>query len=105
VAEESTTFGTLNVPETGLIAMRLASEYGSVDEFAKTLERAIARATPGGATLVARLDLGDLSIHIPRIDGPAWNVVPLLHLHAGQLPSEDDWAGASAILEKLERYR
>ena len=53
----------------------------------------------------ALLDRGDLSIHIPRRDGPAWNVVPLLHLHPGERPSDADWASANAVLERLERYR
>jgi hypothetical protein len=55
--------------------------------------------------VVALLDRGDLSIHIPRRDGPAWNVVPLLHLHPGERPTDEDWSSANAILERLERYR
>jgi hypothetical protein len=55
--------------------------------------------------LVAVLDRGDLSIHLPSIDGPCWNSVPLVHLHRGEAPSPADWATANGILEKLERYR
>jgi hypothetical protein len=54
---------------------------------------------------VALLDRGDLATHIPQVDGPSWNTVPLLHLHRGQQPTEDDWAVANAIVERLERYR
>jgi hypothetical protein len=32
-------------------------------------------------------------------------VVPILHLHPGEQPTEADWAQANAILERLERYR
>jgi hypothetical protein len=32
-------------------------------------------------------------------------VVPLLHLHPGEHPTEADWSAANAILERLERYR
>jgi hypothetical protein len=44
-------------------------------------------------------------MHLPRIDGPCWNSVPLFHLHRGQQPTPEDWATTSGILEKLERYR
>jgi hypothetical protein len=54
---------------------------------------------------VAVLDRGDLSIHLPRVDGPCWNSVPLFHLHRGEQPTAEDWATTSGILEKLERYR
>jgi hypothetical protein len=92
-------------PTSGLIAMRIGLEFGSPSEFASTLERALARGGERGATVVALLDLGDLSIHIPREDGPSWNAVPLVHLHRGAAPGPDEWAGANVILEKLERYR
>jgi hypothetical protein len=92
-------------PTSGLIAMRIGLEFGSPADFASTLERALARGGERGATVVALLDRGDLSIHIPREDGPSWNTVPLVHLHRGGAPSEADWTTANVILEKLERYR
>jgi hypothetical protein len=93
------------VPESGLLAMRIGLEFGGADAFVDSLVRAVIDGGSGGATVIALLDRGDLSIHIPRKDGPAWNVVPLLHLHPGERPSDDDWAAANAILERLERYR
>jgi hypothetical protein len=97
----------ISVPEAGLLAMRIGLEFGSTDAFVDSLVRAVidGGSLGGGATVVALLDRGDLSIHIPRRDGPAWNVVPLLHLHPGERPSDTDWASANAILERLERYR
>jgi hypothetical protein len=97
----------LAVPDAGLLAMRISQEFGGVDTFVDSLVRAVidGGTLGGGATLVALLDRGDLSIHIPRRDGPAWNVVPLLHLHPGEQPTDADWASANAILERLERYR
>ena len=92
-------------PGSGLIAMRIGLEFGSPEEFASTLDRALARGGDRGATVVALLDRGDLAIHIPREDGPSWNTVPLVHLHRGQHPSGEDWAAANVVLEKLERYR
>lgn len=92
-------------PTAGLIAMRITLEFGSPEDFASTLERALARGGDRGATVVALLDRGDLAIHIPREDGPSWNTVPLVHVHRGQQASPADWAAANAILEKLERYR
>lgn len=92
-------------PSSGLIAMRIGLEFGSPDEFASTLDHALARGGDRGATVVALLDRGDLAIHIPREDGPSWNTVPLVHLHRGQQPTGEQWAAANAILEKLERYR
>lgn len=92
-------------PPTGLAAMRIGVEFGSAEDFADSLERALARGGDQGATLVAVLDRGDLGIHLPRIDGPCWNSVPLFHLHRGESPSEADWATTSGVLEKLERYR
>ena len=92
-------------PGAGLIAMRITAEYGSADEFAQTLERALARGGERGATVVAALDRGDLAIHIPREDGPSWNTVPLLHVHRGRPPRPEAWTAANAVLEKLERYR
>lgn len=97
--------GGLRPPGSGLSAMRIGAEFGGPDDFADSFERALARGGELGATLVAALDLGDLSIHIPRVDGPCWNSVPLFHLHRGEEPSTEDWATTSAVLEKLERYR
>ncbi|MGH2463168.1 MAG: hypothetical protein ACRDFZ_06030, partial [Candidatus Limnocylindria bacterium] len=68
-------------------------------------QRAVAEGGTAGASVVALLDRGDLGIHIPHRDGPAWNVVPLLHLHPGEQPTDAEWAEANAILERLERYR
>ncbi len=95
----------LRPPGSGLAAMRIGVEFGSPDEFAESLMRALARGGDGGATLVAALDTGELSIHLPRVDGPSWNAVPLFHLHRGEHPTSADWATTSGILEKLERYR
>ena len=92
-------------PATGLASMRIAVEFGGPTDFADALERSLARGGEPGATLVAALDLGDLAIHLPRVDGPCWNSVPLFHLHRGEEPTPGDWATTSAILEKLERYR
>jgi hypothetical protein len=92
-------------PAAGLIAMRITAEYGSHDEFTQTLERALTRGGERGATVVAQLDRGDLAIHIPREDGPSWNTVPLVHVHRGEAPGQQEWAAANAVLEKLERYR
>ncbi|MDQ4036357.1 MAG: hypothetical protein M3153_10555 [Chloroflexota bacterium] len=95
----------LQMPTTGLAAMRIGLEFGGVDDFVDSFERALARGGEQGATLVAVLDRGDLSIHLPRIDGPCWNSVPLFHLHRGEKPSAEDWTTTTGILEKLERYR
>jgi hypothetical protein len=95
----------LRPPGTGLAAMRIGVEFGGVEQFGESFTRALARGGDGGATLVAALDSGDLSIHIPRVDGPSWNTVPLFHLHRGEVPTSADWATTSGILEKLERYR
>jgi len=92
-------------PATGLAAMRIGVEFGGPEDFADSLDRALARGGEQGATLVAVLDRGDLGIHLPRIDGPCWNSVPLFHLHRGESPSEADWATTASVLEKLERYR
>ena len=92
-------------PTSGLIAMRIGLEFGPPEEFAGALEKALARGGERGATIVAQLDRGDLAIHIPRVDGPSWNTVPLVHLERGGEPPADAWARANAILEKLERYR
>jgi hypothetical protein len=97
--------GGLELPDTGFAAMRIGLEFGSIADFADSFERALARGGEQGATLVAALDRGDLAIHLPRVDGPCWNSVPLFHLHRGEQPSAADWATTSAILEKLERYR
>ena len=92
-------------PASGLIAARITLEYGSHDGFGQTVERALARGGDRGATIVAFLDRGDLSIRIPREDGPTWNAVPLVHLQRGRTPSGEEWGTANAVLEKLERYR
>ncbi len=92
-------------PDAGLAGMRIGLEYGSGQDFAEGLQRALARGGEQGATLVAALDRGDLSVHLPRVDGPCWNSVPLFHLHRGEEPTDEDWATTSGILEKLERYR
>lgn len=95
---------SIELPEGGLMAMRIGLEYGA-EAFVDGLARAVALGGARGATVVAQLDRGDLGIHVPREDGPAWNVVPLLHLHPGELPTDPDWAAANAVLERLERYR
>ena len=95
----------LNVPSTGLAAMRIGIEFGDPADFADSLTRALARGGEQGVTLVAALDRGDLSIHLPRLDGPCWNAVPLFHVRRGGVPTPEDWATTSGILEKLERYR
>jgi len=95
----------IEIPATGLAAMRIGQEFGDTADFVDSLERALARGGDQGATLVAELDRGDMRIHLPSIDGPCWNSVPLFHLHRGEGPSAGDWATTSGILEKLERYR
>ncbi|MDP9249783.1 MAG: hypothetical protein M3O78_00220 [Chloroflexota bacterium] len=92
-------------PAAGLITMRITREFGSLEEFSQSLERALARAGERGATVVAVLDRGDLAVHIPREDGPTWNTVPLIHLRRGHEPTGEEWAIANEIIEKLERYR
>ena len=96
---------SIEVPATGLAATRIGQEFGDLADFAASLERALARGGGQGATLVAALDRGDMSIHLPRIDGPCWNSVPLFHLHPSEGPTPDDWATTRGILEKIERYR
>jgi hypothetical protein len=96
---------TIQAPRSGLIAMRIATEFGSPEQFAETVERAMARGGDRGAMIVAALDRGDLSIRIPREDAPSWNQVPLVRLRRGEQPGDDAWAVATAIIEKLERYR
>lgn len=95
----------IEVPTTGLAAMRIGQEFGSAADFVDSLERALARAGEQGVTLVAVLDRGDITMHMPRSDGPCWNSVPLFHLRRGDRPTAEDWARTSSILEKLERYR
>lgn len=95
----------LELPASGLAAMRIGIEFGSPADFADSFARALARGGAQGATLVALLDRGDLSIHMPRVDGPCWNSVPLFHLLPGEQPTVHDWSVTSGILEKLERYR
>ena len=97
--------GPMQVPSAGLAAMRIGVEFGGTADFVDSFERALARGGEQGATLVAVLDRGDLATHIPQVDGPSWNTVPLVHLHRGQQPTEEDWAVANAIVERLERYR
>jgi hypothetical protein len=92
-------------PTSGIIAMRIAAEFGGPEDFVRSLDRALARGGERGATVVAVLDRGDLAIHIPREDGPTWNTVPLVHVHRGRGASAAQWGMANAILEKLERYR
>ncbi len=93
------------VGAVGLAAARIGIEFGDPEAFGAMLDRSLVRGGKRGATLVAVLDRGDLSIHLPSIDGPCWNSVPLVHLHRGEAPSPADWATANGILEKLERYR
>jgi hypothetical protein len=95
----------LEIPATGFAAMRIGLEFGSTADFADSFDRAQARGGEQGVTLVAALDRGDLAMHLPRVDGPCWNSVPLFHLRRGEQPSAEDWATTGAILEKLERYR
>lgn len=95
----------IEAPRSGLIATRITVEFGSQEEFADTVERAMARGGERGAIVVAALDRGDLSIRIPREDPPAWNQVPLVRLHRGEQPTDEAWAMATSIIEKLERYR
>lgn len=97
--------GAIEIPETGLAAMRIGLEFGDTADFVDSLQRALVRGGEQGATLVVELDRGDMSVHLPRVDGPCWNSVPLFHLHRGEGPTSDDWATTSGILEKLERYR
>jgi hypothetical protein len=92
-------------PGSGLAAMRIGVEFGDAEAGAALLASALSRGGERGATLVAVLDRGDLGVHIPSVDGPCWNSVPLFHLHRGESPTEADWAATSGILEKLERYR
>jgi hypothetical protein len=99
------TDGDVELPASGLIAMRVGVEFGGAKEFASAVERSLARGGERGATLVAALDRGDLGIHIPREDGPCWNNVPLVHWHRGERVRSADWASANAIIERLERYR
>ena len=96
---------TIQLPTAGLMAMRVGLEFGGAAAFVDSLERAVADGGTAGASVVALLDRGDLGIHIPHRDGPAWNVVPLLHLLPGEQPTDADWAEVNAILERLERYR
>ena len=93
------------MPEAGLMAMRVGLEFGGTEAFVDSLARAVTDGGAGGATVLAYLDRGDMAIHIPHRDGPAWNAVPLLHLYPGEQPTDADWSRANAILERLERYR
>ena len=92
-------------PGSGLAAMRIGVEFGGAEGFSELMAHALVRGGERGATLVAKLDLGDLGLHIPRVDGPCWNSVPLFHLHRGEQPTTADWAATSGVLERLERYR
>ena len=69
--------GGIVVPLSGLAASRIGLEFGSAADFADGFERALARGGEQGVTLVAALDRGDLAMHLPRVDGPCWNSVPL----------------------------
>lgn len=95
----------IEAPVTGLASLRIGVEFGGAQDFAASFERALAKSGGRGATLVALLDRGDLGIHVPRLDGPCWNSVPLFHLVPGEGPTAEDWTTTSGILEKLERYR
>ena len=95
----------IEVPATGLAAMRIGVEFGGPDDFSASFEHALAKSGARGATLVAVLDRGDIGIHVPGLDGPSWNTVPLFHLAPGHRPAAEDWKRTSEILEKLERYR
>lgn len=95
----------IEAPLTGLAAMRIGLEFGGAKDFSASFEHALAKSGAGGATLVAVLDRGDIGIHVPRLDGPSWNTVPLFHLAPGDRPAPEDWTRTSEILEKLERYR
>jgi hypothetical protein len=95
----------VQLPASGLIAMRVAIEFGGAEDFASAVQRSLARGGERGATLVAALDRGDLGIHIPREDGPCWNSVPLVHWHRGEPVDAAAWSAANTILERLERYR
>jgi len=92
-------------PVTGFAAMRIGLEFGGTQNFSASFQHALAKSGARGATLVAVLDRGDLAIHVPRLDGPSWNTVPLFHLAPGEQPSAEDWRRTGEILEKLERYR
>lgn len=92
-------------PATGLAAMRIGLEFGGADAFADSFARAMARGGERGATMVAALDDGALTIHLPAVDGPCWNAVPLFHLHRGEQPTPEDWVTTGQVLEKLERSR
>ena len=92
-------------PATGFAGMRIGLEFGGVDNFSASFEHALAKSQARGATLVAVLDRGDLAIHVPGLDGPTWNTVPLFHLDQGRQPTGEDWRRTGEILEKLERYR
>lgn len=92
-------------PVTGLAAMRIGLEFGGPEDFSASFEHALAKSGERGATLVAVLDRGDIGIHVPGLDGPSWNTVPLFHLAPGDRPATEDWTRTSEILEKLERYR
>ena len=92
-------------PATGFAGMRIGLEFGGVENFSASFGHALAKSGARGATLVAVLDRGDLAIHVPGLDGPTWNTVPLFHLYAGRQPAAEDWSRTAEILEKLERYR
>ena len=50
----------LTPPTAGLIAMRIGQEFGPPEEFASSLERALARGGERGATMVAILVIARL---------------------------------------------
>lgn len=105
MTDDAEAAGPILAPVTGLAAMRIGLEFGGPEDFAASFEHALAKSGSRGATLVAVLDRGDIGIHVPGLDGPSWNTVPLFHLARGDRPATEDWTRTSQILEKLERYR
>ena len=100
---EAATGPTIEPPVTGLAAMRIGVEFGGAEDFSASFEHALAKSGERGATLVVVLDRGDIGIHVPGLDGPSWNTVPLFHVAPGHRPATEDWTRTSEILEKLER--
>lgn len=105
MTDERAAGARIEAPTTGLAAMRIGLEFGGAEDFGSSFERALTKSGDRGATLVALLDRGDLGIHVPHLDGPCWNSVPLFHLAPGEQPTAQDWITTGGILEKLERYR
>lgn len=90
---------------TGLAAMRIGLEFGGSDSFADLFEPALARGGELGATMVSALDRGDLTVHLPRVDGPCWNSVPLFHLHRGETVRIEAEGGDVAYRHFLALHR